>query len=148
LLSEDERRFALDAYRGFALVARYQATGSAADLDTSIDLLWAEVVPEAIRRQFWEQAGRIRLFSVASDMDMVPWELLYPIDGSNDAGFLVEQFPVVRRVYGQGRVRRLSMSSAAYIAAGCARQRDGRGAGGPRLPRRRRPPSTGLQPTG
>jgi hypothetical protein len=77
--------------------------------------LWAEVVPEAIRRQFWEQAGRIRLFSIASDMDVVPWELLYPIDGSNDAGFLVEQFPVVRRVYGQGRVRRLSMSSAAYI---------------------------------
>jgi hypothetical protein len=77
--------------------------------------LWVEVVPEAIRRQFWEQAGRIKLFSVASDMDMVPWELLYPIDGSNDEGFLVEQFPVVRRVYGQGRVRRLRLSSAAYI---------------------------------
>ena len=77
--------------------------------------LWADVVPEAIRRQFWDQAGRIRLFTVASDMDTVPWELLYPIDGDNDNGFLVEQFPVVRRVYGQGRARRLSLSSAAYI---------------------------------
>jgi len=73
------------------------------------------VVPEAIRRQFWTQADRIKLFTVASDMDIVPWELLYPVDGDNDNGFLVEQFPVVRRVYGQGRVRRLRLSSAAYI---------------------------------
>ena len=40
-------------------------------------------------------------------MDTVPWELLYPVDGGNDNGFLVEQFPVVRRVYGQGRARHL-----------------------------------------
>jgi hypothetical protein len=48
-------------------------------------------------------------------MDTVPWELLYPIDGDNDNGFLVEQFPVVRRVYGQSRARHLALSSAAYI---------------------------------
>jgi CHAT domain-containing protein len=48
-------------------------------------------------------------------MDTVPWELLYPIDGGNDNGFLVEQFPVVRRVYGQSRARHLALSSAAYI---------------------------------
>ncbi len=77
--------------------------------------LWADVVPEAIRRQFWAQADRIKLFTVASDMDTVPWELLYPVDGDNDNGFLVEQFPVVRRVYGQGRARRLSLASAAYV---------------------------------
>ena len=77
--------------------------------------LWADAVPEAIRRQFWAQADRIKLFTVASDMDTVPWELLYPVDGDNDNGFLVEQFPVVRRVYGQGRVRRLPLASAAYI---------------------------------
>jgi hypothetical protein len=77
--------------------------------------LWADVVPETIRRQFWDLAGHIKLFTVASDMDTVPWELLYPIDGNNDNGFLVEQFPVVRRVYGQRRVRHLKLSSAAYI---------------------------------
>jgi hypothetical protein len=78
--------------------------------------LWADVVPEAIRRQFWAQGDRIRLFTIASDMDTVPWELLYPVDGGNDNGFLVEQFPVVRRVYGQGRARVLRLDSgAAYI---------------------------------
>ena len=78
--------------------------------------LWADVVPEAIRRQFWAQGDRIRLFTIASDMDTVPWELLYPVDGDNDNGFLVEQFPVVRRVYGQGRTRVLRLDSgAAYI---------------------------------
>lgn len=77
--------------------------------------LWSDVVPDAIRRQFWEQADRIRLFTVASDTDTVPWELLYPVDGDHDNGFLAEQFPVIRRVYGQGRVRNLNLSSAAYI---------------------------------
>lgn len=77
--------------------------------------LWADVVPESIRRQFWAQADRIKLFTVASDMDTIPWELLYPIDGDNDNGFLVEQFPVVRRVYGQGRARRLPLSSAGFV---------------------------------
>ena len=77
--------------------------------------LWADVVPESIRRHFWEQAGRIKLFTVASDMDTVPWELLYPIDGDNDNGFLVEQFPVVRRVYGQGRARHLPLTSAGFV---------------------------------
>ncbi len=62
--------------------------------------LWADVVPETIRRQFWAQGDRIRLFTIASDMDTVPWELLYPVDGDNDNGFPVEQFPVIRRVYG------------------------------------------------
>ena len=77
--------------------------------------LWADAVPKEIRNQFWAQADRIKLFTVASDMDTVPWELLYPVDGTNDNGFLVEQFPVVRRVYGQGRIRRLPLASAAYI---------------------------------
>jgi CHAT domain len=79
--------------------------------------LWADVVPESIRRQFWDQAGRIKLFTVASDMDTVPWELLYPIDGDNDNGFLVEQFPVVRRVFGQGRARHLPLKSAGFVVS-------------------------------
>ncbi len=87
--------------------------------------LWADAVPEAIRTQFWDQAGRIRSFTVASDMDTLPWELLYPVDGDNENGFLVEQFPVVRRVYGQGRVLRLPLTSAAYIVpAGSPRNAD------------------------
>jgi hypothetical protein len=78
--------------------------------------LWADVVPEAIRSQFWAQRDRIELFTIASDMDTVPWELIYPVDLGNEDGFLVEQFPVVRRVYGQGRARSLRLNAgAAYI---------------------------------
>jgi serine/threonine protein kinase len=75
--------------------------------------LWADVVPEAVRRQFWAQRDRITLFTIASDMDTVPWELVYPVDLDNENGFLVEQFPVVRRVYGQGRARVLRLDSGA-----------------------------------
>src|SRR6266508_1000114 len=77
--------------------------------------LWADAVPEVIRRQFWEQADNIRSFTIASDMDTVPWERLYPVDGDNDNGFLFEQFPVVRRVYGQGRTRTIPLADAAYV---------------------------------
>jgi hypothetical protein len=77
--------------------------------------LWTDALPDAIRRQFWAQADKIKLFTVVSDRDTVPWELLYPVDGNNDNGFLVEQFPVVRRVYGQGRARKLHLASAKYV---------------------------------
>ena len=78
--------------------------------------LWADVVPESIRSQFWAQRDRIELFTIASDMDTVPWELMYPVDLHNEDGFLVEQFPVVRRVYGQGRARSLRLhAGAAYV---------------------------------
>jgi hypothetical protein len=77
--------------------------------------LWADLIPQEIRRQFWAQADRIRSFTIYSDVDVVPWELLYPIDGDNDNGFLVEQFPVVRRVYGEARVRELRLGRAAYV---------------------------------
>ena len=73
--------------------------------------LWADVVPDSIREQFWAQRDKISLFTIASDMDTVPWELLYPVDLDNDQGFLVEQFPVVRRVYGQDRARVLRLGS-------------------------------------
>jgi hypothetical protein len=72
--------------------------------------LWGDVVPAAIQEQFWAQRDKIRLFTIASDMDTVPWELLYPVDSSHDSDkFLVEQFPVVRRVYGQDRARVLRL---------------------------------------
>jgi CHAT domain len=75
--------------------------------------LWADVVPKVIREQFWAQRDRIGLFTIASDIDTVPWELLYPVDLNNEDGFLVEQFPVVRRVYGQGRARTLRLNKGA-----------------------------------
>jgi hypothetical protein len=76
--------------------------------------LWADVVPQTIREQFWTQRDRIKLFTIASDMDPdVPWELLYPVDGDNHDGFLADQFPVVRRVYGQGRERVLRLDKGA-----------------------------------
>jgi hypothetical protein len=77
--------------------------------------LWADAIPEAIRRQFWAEADRIRSFTILSDDDILPWELLYPVDGGNDNGFLVEQFPVLRRVYGRAPVTRLRLARAAYV---------------------------------
>lgn len=77
--------------------------------------LWSDVVPEAVHDQFWRQADRITSFTVASNVDDVPWELLYPVNGDNENGFLAEWVPIVRRVYGQERVRRLALPRATYV---------------------------------
>jgi hypothetical protein len=78
--------------------------------------LWTDAVPEAVRRQFWEQADRVRSLTIISETDILPWELVYPIDKNNDGGgFLVELFPVLRRVYRQSRARWLPLSSAAFV---------------------------------
>ena len=77
--------------------------------------LWSAAVPEAVQEQFWKQVSRIRMFTIVADNDTIPWELLYPLNKTDDNGFLAEQFPVVRRVYGAERFTTLPMSSAAYV---------------------------------
>jgi hypothetical protein len=77
--------------------------------------LWSDLLPTAIREQFWAQHDRIKELTIADDSGIIPWELLYPVDRDHDDGFLIGQFPVVRRIHGQSRVRRLRLSSVAYI---------------------------------
>ncbi|WP_327358097.1 CHAT domain-containing protein [Streptomyces sp. NBC_01304] len=78
--------------------------------------LWGDAVPDAVRRQFWEEAHRIRALTVLGEHDVVPWELLYPLDGDQEGeGFLAEWLPIVRRVFGQDRVRELALSRAAFV---------------------------------
>lgn len=94
--------------------AQYAAPSLARErLENLGTMLWADVVPVSIREQFWEQRDKITSFTITSNSNMtdtMPWELLYPNDrGHNRAGFLVEQFPVVRRPYGQARVRTLEL---------------------------------------
>jgi CHAT domain len=78
--------------------------------------LWSDIVPDAIRRQFWEQADNIGSLVVMSNLDTVPWELLHAVDrDSPDLGFLAEHVPVVRRVYERAPAYRLPLPSAAYV---------------------------------
>jgi CHAT domain len=78
--------------------------------------LWKELLPEALREQFWERRGRIRQLTILAKNDTVPWELLYPQDrGKEDAGFLVEQFPVTRWVFGRRPARTLRLGSARFV---------------------------------
>lgn len=63
--------------------------------------LWQELIPAQLREQFWERRDRISQLTILADRDAVPWEVLYPLDRGHDAGFLVEQFPVTRLVFGR-----------------------------------------------
>ncbi len=78
--------------------------------------LWNDMVPGLIKEQFWQLRSSIAAFSIVSGRDTIPWELLYPLSTSgDDAGFLVDQFPVLRRVYDQRRSRHLSLGRASYV---------------------------------
>ncbi|QWQ39589.1 CHAT domain-containing protein [Streptomyces sp. YPW6] len=78
--------------------------------------LWTSAVPRAVQRQFWDEADRIAAFTVLGEHDIVPWELLYPLnEGREDRGFLSEWLPVVRRVFGQDRVRSIGVPGAAFV---------------------------------
>ncbi|MEV7520385.1 DUF6232 family protein [Streptomyces sp. NPDC091371] len=78
--------------------------------------LWTSAVPQAVQRQFWDEADRVTAFTVLGEHDIVPWELLYPLNGGwEDRGFLAEWLPVVRRVLGQDRVRSIGLPGAAFV---------------------------------
>ncbi|WP_406511053.1 CHAT domain-containing protein [Streptomyces sp. NBC_00161] len=78
--------------------------------------LWRSAVPEAVQRQFWEEADRIAAFTVLGAQDIVPWELLFPLnEGHEERGFLAEWLPIVRRVFGQERATGLSLDGAAFV---------------------------------
>lgn len=78
--------------------------------------LWTSAVPEAVQHQFWEEADRITAFTVLGEHDIVPWELMHPLnEGREDRGFLAEWLPVVRRVFGQERAGSLALPNAAFV---------------------------------
>lgn len=77
--------------------------------------LWNQMVPQAVKDQFWELHSHIKSFSIATDYDIVPWELLYPVQPGGDEGFLVEQFPVARRVYNQQFATDVAIHPPAFV---------------------------------
>jgi hypothetical protein len=93
----------------------YSAAQTRDYLENSGVELWRELVPKPLRDQFWDRQQRIRQLTILADKDTVPWELLYPLDPGHDAGFLVEQFPVTRGVFGQRPNPRLSLWPARFV---------------------------------
>lgn len=77
--------------------------------------LWRDLVPQAVHDQFWSRFDRITSLTIVSHRDTVPWELLYPLDGGREAGFLAERVPVVRKFYEQPRTLRLAVPRATYV---------------------------------
>ncbi|MEU7655754.1 CHAT domain-containing protein [Micromonospora taraxaci] len=77
--------------------------------------LWSELVPADVRDQFWEVRADMSAFTIATDHDVVPWELLYPLSAQQDKGFLVEQVPVVRRTYGQHRNAKIGLRNPRFV---------------------------------
>ena len=103
----------LDALAGNA--AGFSAAAARSYLVNEGVALWQELIPEALRSQFWERQQRITQLTILSDSDVVPWELLYPMDHGHDTGFLVEQFPIMRAIYGRPRQSRLRLHPARFV---------------------------------
>jgi CHAT domain len=77
--------------------------------------LWRDLVPPGLREQFWDRQHRIRQLTILADRDTVPWELLYPKDPGHDEGFLVQQFPVTRAIFGRRPAQALSLHPSRFV---------------------------------
>ncbi|MFI8837037.1 CHAT domain-containing protein [Streptomyces afghaniensis] len=79
--------------------------------------LWRDLVPHPIQKAILENADAISQMTIFSDREVVPWELLYPLDetGSGLGHFLVEHFPVVRWVMKSRRRRRLTLERPTFV---------------------------------
>jgi hypothetical protein len=77
--------------------------------------LWNQLVPDAVKEQFWQVRESMSAFTIATGHDVVPWELLYPLRPGDDDGFLIEQVPVVRRVFDQARSAQIGLGSARFV---------------------------------
>ena len=77
--------------------------------------LWNKLVPADIRDHFWQLRPSIKSFSIAAQKDTIPWEMLYPAQGSTEEGFLVEQFPVTRRVHNQPRIPYVNLDGVRFV---------------------------------
>jgi hypothetical protein len=81
--------------------------------------LWNSFIPQALQREFWQRRDRITQITIVCQGDPVPWELLYPFaPGGQDAGFLIDQFPVARRRYGPRPPDRLELRAADLVLSG------------------------------
>jgi hypothetical protein len=105
------------------MLARGQAAWDAATTKDWLQgqgiALWNSFIPQALQREFWQRRDEITQMTVVSQGDPVPWELLYPFaPGGQDAGFLVDQFPVVRRRYGPRPPSRLELGAADLVLSG------------------------------
>jgi hypothetical protein len=81
--------------------------------------LWNSFIPQALQQEFWRRRDQITQMTIISQGDPVPWELLYPfVPGDQDAGFLIDQFPVARRRYGARPPGRLHLGTADLVLSG------------------------------
>jgi hypothetical protein len=80
--------------------------------------LWNSFIPQALQREFWQRRDRITQMTIVSKGDPVPWELLYPFAPGQDAGFLIDQFPVARRRFGARPPGRLTLGAADLVLSG------------------------------
>ncbi|MFG2941495.1 CHAT domain-containing protein [Streptomyces sp. NPDC048282] len=121
LKAGDHRQATENIYRELRRIAAAAGVGTDAQrvrrrLQNLGVALWGAAVPDAVRGQFWRESHKIRAFTVLGEHDVVPWELLYPLDGTQQGdGFLAEWLPVVRRVHGQERVRQLNLPQATFV---------------------------------
>lgn len=77
--------------------------------------LWDSFVPEPLQEEFYARQDRIGSLTIISSRDPVPWELLYPLKGDDDRGFLAERFPVMRWLPDSEKTRTLRLADAQFV---------------------------------
>lgn len=80
--------------------------------------LWKELIPKELENVFWQQRENIKSLTILSAGDPMPWEVMYPTnEAGDDAGFLAEQFPITRWIFGPAPTTRLKCSQPCFVVS-------------------------------
>lgn len=80
------------------------------------NLLFEQLVPEALRLVLVEHKSRIRILNIKSEADPMPWELLYLPDlDTGEGSFLGESAIVARWIFGEGPSRTLKRATSVLV---------------------------------
>lgn len=130
IASEPLQRSPEDALLNFVAQLNSQARNEArrspfiaqAWLRTTGKDLWRELIPGDLQEIFWRYQDTIKKMTIMSSGDTMamamPWEIMYPTweQYGDGAGFLAEQFPLVRwRDNSMGAITQLRLSEAHYV---------------------------------
>jgi CHAT domain len=83
--------------------------------------LWDELIPEELKREYWQFKPRVKSLLVTSDEPWIPWEMIKPYrfdenDQREDDPFWCQQFAISRWLSGPGTADELLTGSMRPVA--------------------------------
>lgn len=81
--------------------------------------LWNELIPRALKKEYWKFKDKVNSFLITSDEPWIPWEIIKPYDPDEklEDPYWCEQFAISRWLPGDGLADTLSLKTIITVSA-------------------------------